>query len=75
VEPVADGAGVTEEGDVVGTTVGCGVLVLDAGLAGVLRAVGFGLAAGGDVEGTLGEAVGCAGAGETVAAGRGLNST
>jgi hypothetical protein len=71
VGPVADGAGVTtEEGDVVGTTVGCGVLGLDAGLAGVIRAVGLGVVAGRDVEGTaLGEAVGCAGVGETVAAG------
>jgi hypothetical protein len=40
---VADGAGVTtEEGDVVGVTVGCGVLVLDAGLVGVARVVGLG---------------------------------
>jgi hypothetical protein len=66
---VAYGAGVTtEEGDVAGTEVGCGVLVLDAGLAGVTRAVGRGVAAGRDVEGTaLGGAVGCAGAGEMVA--------
>jgi hypothetical protein len=40
---VTDGAGVaTEEGDVVGVTVGCGVLVLDAGLVGVARVVGLG---------------------------------
>ncbi len=65
---MADGAGVTtEEGDVVGTTVGrgvlagCGVLVVGAGLVGGV--------AGRDVEGTtLGAALGCAGAGETVAA-------
>ena len=68
---VADGAAVTtEEGDVVGTTVGCGVLGLDAAPVGVIRAVGRGVVAGRDVEGTaLGEAVGCAGTGETVAAG------
>jgi hypothetical protein len=71
VEPAAEGDGdATEEGGVVGTTVGCGVLVLGAGLAGVIRAVGLGVIAGRDVEGTaLGEAVGCAGVGETVAAG------
>lgn len=40
---VADGAGVTtEEGDVVGVTVGCGVLVVDAGIVGVARVVGLG---------------------------------
>jgi len=40
---VADGAGVaTGEGDVVAVTVGCGVLVLDAGLVGVARVVGLG---------------------------------
>lgn len=80
---VADGAGVaTEEDDVVGTTVGCGdlvrsgVLVLGAGLDGVIRAVGLGVVAGRDVEGAaLGDAAGWAGAGETVAAGVGLNST
>ena len=68
---MADGAGVTtEEGDVVGTTVGCGVVVLDAGLAGVIRVVGRAVVADRDVEGTaLGGAVGCAGVGETVAAG------
>jgi hypothetical protein len=67
---VADGAGVTtEEGDVAGTTVGCGVvagcgvLVLGAGLVGV--------AVDRDVEDTAppGEAVDCAGVPETVAAG------
>jgi hypothetical protein len=45
VELVADGAGVTTwEGDVVGATVGCGVLVLDARLAGVALVVGAGVA-------------------------------
>lgn len=40
---MADGAGVTtEEGDVVGATVGCGLLILDAGLVGVARVVGPG---------------------------------
>ena len=40
---MADGAGVaTEEGEVVGITVGGGVLVLDAGLVGVARLVGLG---------------------------------
>lgn len=75
--PVADGAGVTtEEGDVAGTTPGCGVLVLGAGLADVIRAVGLGVVADRDVAGTaLGEAVGWAGVGETVAAGCGLTST
>jgi hypothetical protein len=45
VEPVADGDGVTTgEGDVVGVTVGCGVLVLDARFVGVARVVGVGVA-------------------------------
>ena len=40
---MADGAGVTTaEGDVVGVTVGFGVLVLDAGLVGVTRVPGPG---------------------------------
>jgi hypothetical protein len=40
---VADKAGVTaEEDDVVGVTVGCGVLVVDAGLVGVARVAGPG---------------------------------
>ncbi len=66
---VADGDGSTdEEGDGVGTAVGCGVLVLDAGLVDVIRAVGPGVAADRAVEGTgPGEAAG-RGAGETVAA-------
>jgi len=43
VEPVADGDGVnTEEGDVVGVTVGCGVLVVGSGLVGVARVDGLG---------------------------------
>jgi hypothetical protein len=59
---VADGAGVTtEEGDVVGVTVGCGVLVLDAWLVGVARVVGpgdarlagLGVLADRDEEGTV----------------------
>lgn len=72
---MADGAGVAaEDGDVVGTPVGCGTLVLGAGL-GVICAVGLGVAADRDAEGAaLGEAVGCAFAGETVAAGGGLTS-
>ena len=72
---MADGAGVaTEEGDAVGTTVGCGVLarcvglLLGAGLADVTRAVGPGVVAGWDVEGTaVGEPAVCAGPGETAA--------
>jgi hypothetical protein len=76
VVAVTDGAGVTTgDGDVVGTTVGCGVVVLGAGLVGVIRAVGLGVVAGRDVGGTaLGEVEGCVGAGETVAARCGLNS-
>ena len=43
MEPVADGDGVnTEEGDVVGVTVGCGVLVVGSGLVGVARVDGLG---------------------------------
>ena len=74
--PVADGAGVTtEEGDGVRATVGCGVLGVAAGLAGAVRAVGRGVVAGRDVEGTaLGEAVDCVGVGETVASRCGLTS-
>ena len=66
---MADGDGSTdEEGDGVGTAVGCGALVLDAGLVDVIRAVGPGVAADREVEGTgPGEAAG-RGAGETVAA-------
>ena len=76
--PVADGAGAgvtAEDGDVVGTTVGCGVVRLGAGLVGVIRAVGLGVVAGRDTGGTgLGEVAGCAGVGETVAADSGLTS-
>ncbi|HEX9517445.1 MAG TPA: hypothetical protein VF940_14870 [Streptosporangiaceae bacterium] len=66
---MADGDGsADEEGDGVGTAVGCGVLVLDAGLADVIRAAGPGVAADRAVEGTgPGEAAG-RGAGETAAA-------
>jgi hypothetical protein len=65
VRLVADGDGITdEEGD----AVGCGVLVLDAELVDVIRAVGPGVVAGREVEGTgLGEAAG-RGAGETAGA-------
>lgn len=74
---MADGAGVTtEDGDVAGT-VGCGVPVLGAGLVGVTRAVGLGVVARRDVEGTaVGETARCVGVGvgETVAAGCGLTS-
>jgi hypothetical protein len=69
VERVADGAGVAaEEGDAVGTTVGCGVLarcvglLLGAGLVDVTRTVGLGVVVGWDVEGTaVDEPAGCAG--------------
>jgi len=66
---VADGDGSTdEEGDGAGTAVGCGVLVLDAGLADVIRAADPGVAADRAAEGTgPGEAAG-RGAGETLAA-------
>ena len=66
---MADGDGSTdEEGDGVGTAVGCGVLVLDAGLADVIRAADPGVAADRAAEGTgPGEAAG-RGAGETLAA-------
>ena len=66
---MADGDGSTdEEGDGVGTAVGCGGLVLDAGLADVIRAAGPGVAADREVEGTgPGEAAG-RGAGETAVA-------
>ncbi len=66
---MADGDGSTdEEGDGAGTAVGCGVLVLDAGLADVIRAAGPGVAADREVEATgPGEAAG-RGTGETAAA-------
>jgi hypothetical protein len=66
---VAEGDGSTDdEGDAVGTAVGCGVLVLDAGLVDVIRGVGPGVVADREVEATgLGEAAG-RGVGETVAA-------
>ena len=66
---MADGDGSTdEEGDGVGTAVGCGVLILDAGLVDVIRAAGPGVAADRAVEGTgPGEAAG-RGAGETAVA-------
>jgi hypothetical protein len=69
---VADGDGSTdEEGD----AVGCGVLVLDAGLVDVIRAVGPGVVADREVEATgLGEAAG-RGVGETVEARSGLKCT
>jgi hypothetical protein len=72
---VGDGAGVPaeEEGDGVGATVGCGVLVLDGLLAGVTRAVGLGVVAGGDVGTAVGEALRCTRAGESVVACCGLN--
>ncbi len=65
---MADGAGVTtEEGDLVGTAPGCGVLAFDAGLAGVIRAVRVGVAGDRDGEGSgLAGAVDRAGAGETL---------
>jgi len=79
---VADGAGATtEEGDVAGTTVGCGVLAGCCVVAGCgVLALGAGLvgvAADRDVEDAApGEAVDCAGAaGEAVAACGGLTST
>jgi hypothetical protein len=67
---VVDGVGVTtEEGDVVGAAVGLGVLVLDAGIVGVIRAVGVGVAADSGGEGTdLAAAVGRVRGVETVAA-------
>ena len=78
---MADGAGATtEEGDVAGTTVGCGVLAGCCVVAGCgVLALGAGLvgvAADRDVEDAApGEAVDCAGAaGEAVAACEGLNS-
>ena len=74
--PADDGDGVaTEEGDGVGVTAGCGVLALGAGLVGVTRGVGLGVAAGRDLEGTVvGETVCCARVGESVAADSGLTS-
>jgi hypothetical protein len=66
---LVDGAGVTtEEGDAVGTAVGCGALLAGAELAGLIRAVGAGVAADRDGEGSeLAGAADRAGAGETVA--------
>jgi hypothetical protein len=69
VERAADGAGVaSEEGDAVGTTVGCGVsarcvgLLLGAGLVDVTRVVGLDVVAGWELDGTaVGEPTGCAG--------------
>jgi hypothetical protein len=66
---LVDGAGVTtEEGDAVGTAVGCGALLAGAELAGLIRAVGAGVAADRDGEGSeLAGAADRAGGGETVA--------
>jgi hypothetical protein len=73
---VGDGAGVpAEEGEGVGTTVGCGVLVVDGLLVGVTRAVGLGVVARCDVGTAVGEAARCPRARESVAACCGLNST
>jgi hypothetical protein len=56
------------EGDAVGATVGCGVLVVAAGLVGVIRALGLGVARDRDGdESDLAGAVDRAGAGERVA--------
>jgi len=53
--------------------VGCGVLALGAGLVGVTRGVGLGVAAGRDLEGiAVGETVCCVG--ESVAADSGRTS-
>ena len=66
---MADGDGITdEEGDGVGTAVGCGVLVLDGGLVDVIRAVGPGVAADREVEGTGPREAAGRGTGETAAA-------
>jgi hypothetical protein len=62
-----------EEGDGVGTTDGCGELVLDGLLVGVTRAVGLGVVGDGDAGTTVGETACCARAGESVAACCGLN--
>jgi hypothetical protein len=66
---LVDGAGVTtEEGDAVGTTVGCGPLVAGAELAGPICAVGVGEAADRNGEGSdLAGAADRGGAGEKVA--------
>jgi hypothetical protein len=71
---VPAGVGVVAwEGDAVGATVGCGVVVLVAGLVGVIRAVGVGVAGDpvGDESGVAG-AVARAGVGEKVACRSGL---
>ncbi|HEX9540410.1 MAG TPA: hypothetical protein VGA04_19795 [Streptosporangiaceae bacterium] len=83
---MAEGVGVTaEEGDVVGTPVGCGVPAGDTELAGVVcevglgvaRTVGPGVTAGADVAGTGPvEVEGCTvGVTPTVAGDGGLTST
>ena len=60
---VGDGAGVaTEEADAVGVAIGRGALVLDGGLAGVMRSGDADRVVGTDLAG----AVGRAGTGETV---------
>jgi len=66
---VADGAGVTTaDCDVVGTTVGFGVLALGVGVAGIVLAVGLGVVADRAGEGIdPAGAVGRAGLGESVA--------
>ena len=73
---LVDGTGVTtEDGDEVGVTVGCGVLVLDAGLDGVIRTVGVGVTADRDGERPdLAGAVNRADGGEKVAWRSGLTS-
>jgi hypothetical protein len=72
---VPAGVGVVAwEGDAVGATVGCGVMALVAGLAGVIGAVGVGVG-GGDLVGDetdLAGAAGRAGVGEKVACRSGL---
>jgi len=73
--PVADGTGLTVgDRDVVGTTVGSGVLLLAVGLVVVARALGAGVGArrDGEVDGVAGAVV-CAGAGVTLATCGGLN--
>lgn len=68
---VADGVGVPNwEGDVVGTTVGLGVLALGLGLAGRVLAVGAGVVADG-----AGTGVDLAGAGVVDRAGAGVSVT
>jgi hypothetical protein len=69
-----DGEGVpTEDGDGSGVTLGRGVLVFDGLLAGVTRGVGLGVVARCDAGTAAGEAARCTRAGESVAAGCGLN--